>query len=365
MFGFVSLLFLFFIPALAFSQEPKTAQWAKAAVIQARHMSELLSKPGVVGVGVGLSETGNGVAIFVYINEKFGRPTLSRDLEGVPVRIVHAEMKQDQERTGSPVGVTTFLIAFTPPVLTGLFALLSLHVISHKRNMRDLIVESEKLVTEWHNALLDLHRNVEDLWSEHRTKEGNPAEQKYICDKICTICRFYTWKRYFLPKLWTNFKVLQAFPRCYPFLDSIWEFMDRSLVTMRDRDIFKLLFKYHELPEPLHSELENVCNLSECDLNKIIRDIGGDIEKIKKYQKKYQPENNIPSNPNHANKDALLQDLVHKVEKVAEQAGILLSYYYKSEAKWSNPFPYLWRLVESSPKNSLFRTSDNKIRPPT
>jgi hypothetical protein len=87
----ILLLFLFLIPALAFSQGVDEAQLAKAKAVQARHEVELLSKPGVAGVGVGLSETGDGVAIHIYVNEKVGRPVLPRNIEGVPVRIIKTE----------------------------------------------------------------------------------------------------------------------------------------------------------------------------------------------------------------------------------------------------------------------------------
>ena len=104
----LALYLIFMIPLLllrtgGFSQERRQNRGnnPKAVVVQAeknqidtatevkgRHEKELLNLPGVVGVGVGLSESGDEVAIHVYVDTSTGSPALPLDLEGVPVRVI-------------------------------------------------------------------------------------------------------------------------------------------------------------------------------------------------------------------------------------------------------------------------------------
>jgi len=64
---------------------------SKAQTVEAMHETTLMKIPGVVGVGIGLSEKGDHAAIHVFVNANapFYSPTaIPKHLEGVPVRII-------------------------------------------------------------------------------------------------------------------------------------------------------------------------------------------------------------------------------------------------------------------------------------
>ena len=66
----------------------REAEVKAATTVQARHDGQMFNLDGVVGVGVGLSESGDEVAIHVYVDTSTGSPALPLDLEGVPVRVI-------------------------------------------------------------------------------------------------------------------------------------------------------------------------------------------------------------------------------------------------------------------------------------
>src|SRR5271169_6037931 len=91
------LLALFRTEALAV---PSSAQIAAAMQVQARHESDLLSLPGVVGVGVGISQNGSQAVLRVHVDTSAGNPVLPPTIESLPVQRVNLpgpiEAKFDQ-----------------------------------------------------------------------------------------------------------------------------------------------------------------------------------------------------------------------------------------------------------------------------
>jgi hypothetical protein len=68
-------------------------QQAQAAL--AKHEAMLMNVPGVVGVGIGMGETGDHAAIHVYLNvlETGGTtpPAIPKQLDNVPVRVIKTD----------------------------------------------------------------------------------------------------------------------------------------------------------------------------------------------------------------------------------------------------------------------------------
>jgi hypothetical protein len=66
-----------------------------ASAVLARHEAELMSAPGVVGVGLGLTEKGDRPAIHVFLNVKATGgtipPAIPKQIENVPVRIIETD----------------------------------------------------------------------------------------------------------------------------------------------------------------------------------------------------------------------------------------------------------------------------------
>jgi hypothetical protein len=59
--------------------------------IKQRHSPQLLSQPGVCGVGVEKDETGSFfIALHLDTNDPAAHQRLPRTLDGAPVRIVHS-----------------------------------------------------------------------------------------------------------------------------------------------------------------------------------------------------------------------------------------------------------------------------------
>jgi hypothetical protein len=71
------------------------AQVRRAQEVLAAHEARLMEIPGVVGVGVGMTEQGDRAAIQVFVNvvATGGRvpEVLPQQLEGVPVRVIHTD----------------------------------------------------------------------------------------------------------------------------------------------------------------------------------------------------------------------------------------------------------------------------------
>jgi hypothetical protein len=69
------------------SQPHKKAHDAKE-----RYADQLMSRPGVIGVGVGNTEDGKGPAVVMYMDNKApGPPFVPAQLDGVPVRVIRTE----------------------------------------------------------------------------------------------------------------------------------------------------------------------------------------------------------------------------------------------------------------------------------
>ena len=99
------LLFLLSLGAvLAFSQqygrEKNTTQvdepqLRKAEKVLASNEAKLMALPGVVGVGMGLTETGDQPAIHVFVNTRASRGTIPagipKEIDGVRVRIIETD----------------------------------------------------------------------------------------------------------------------------------------------------------------------------------------------------------------------------------------------------------------------------------
>ncbi len=74
---------------LAGEAAPVDEQEVKAATaVKERHEASLFGHPGVRGVGVGLTETGDKVAIHVYVDASADKSSLPSQLDGVPVRLI-------------------------------------------------------------------------------------------------------------------------------------------------------------------------------------------------------------------------------------------------------------------------------------
>jgi len=83
-----------FVSALAYPQQRERAavelqQVVKLQEIQARHENLVLAVPGVVGIGIGLTEEGKGLAFIVYVEKLTAalKVQLPEHIEGVPVRL--------------------------------------------------------------------------------------------------------------------------------------------------------------------------------------------------------------------------------------------------------------------------------------
>jgi len=74
------------------------AEIQKAQAALAKHEATLMNVPGVVGVGIGMTETGNDAAIHVYLDVQATGGTIPaaipEQLDHVPVRVIKTdEMK--------------------------------------------------------------------------------------------------------------------------------------------------------------------------------------------------------------------------------------------------------------------------------
>jgi hypothetical protein len=71
------------------------AELQKAQAVLAKHEAMLMNVPGVVGVGVGLTEAGNHAAIHVYVNVQATGgtlpPALPTRLDSVPIRVFETD----------------------------------------------------------------------------------------------------------------------------------------------------------------------------------------------------------------------------------------------------------------------------------
>jgi hypothetical protein len=88
---FVDLAFSQIVSQLVSEEELRPA-----IEVQRSNENKLLGIPGVVAVGVGLSEDGSGPAIHVYLNVDAPRASasaISRQINGVPVRVFEDEIK--------------------------------------------------------------------------------------------------------------------------------------------------------------------------------------------------------------------------------------------------------------------------------
>ncbi len=68
-------------------------EWGQAEAALAQHQDRLLSIPGVVGVGLGLSDDGRP-AVHVYFNPGTGpnqSATIPQELGGVPVKVLETD----------------------------------------------------------------------------------------------------------------------------------------------------------------------------------------------------------------------------------------------------------------------------------
>jgi hypothetical protein len=68
------------------------AEIQKAQAALAKHEDTLMNVPGVVGVGIGMTETGTDAAIHVYLNVQATGGTMPaaipKQLDSVPVRVI-------------------------------------------------------------------------------------------------------------------------------------------------------------------------------------------------------------------------------------------------------------------------------------
>jgi hypothetical protein len=73
----------------------------RAEAVLANHETELLTIPGVVGVGIGLTEQGGQPVIHVYVNVKATGGTIPaaipQQVKGVPIRIIQTGEVKAQE----------------------------------------------------------------------------------------------------------------------------------------------------------------------------------------------------------------------------------------------------------------------------
>ena len=71
------------------------AELQKAQAALAKHEATLMNIPGVVGVGIGMTETGNDAAIHVYLDVQATGGTIPPDipkhLDSVPVRVIQSD----------------------------------------------------------------------------------------------------------------------------------------------------------------------------------------------------------------------------------------------------------------------------------
>jgi len=77
------------------AMEVDNAELQKAQAVLAKHEAMLMNVPGVVGVGVGLTEAGNHAAIHVYVNVRATGgtlpPALPTRLDSVPIRVFETD----------------------------------------------------------------------------------------------------------------------------------------------------------------------------------------------------------------------------------------------------------------------------------
>jgi hypothetical protein len=68
------------------------SELAKAQAVQAMHEAALMGIPGVVGVGIGLSEKGDQASIHVFVDPmsspRYSPTGIPKQLDGVPVTVV-------------------------------------------------------------------------------------------------------------------------------------------------------------------------------------------------------------------------------------------------------------------------------------
>jgi hypothetical protein len=85
-------LFIFSV-AYAQAENPVTLQQVEALkTVQARHENSVFAIPGVVGLGIGLNEDGQGLAFIVYVEKMTDtvQTQLPYTIEGVPVRVIES-----------------------------------------------------------------------------------------------------------------------------------------------------------------------------------------------------------------------------------------------------------------------------------
>ena len=71
------------------------AEIQKAQAALAKYEATLMNVPGVVGVGIGMTERGNDAAIHVYLDVQATGGTIPQDipkhLDNVPVRVIQSD----------------------------------------------------------------------------------------------------------------------------------------------------------------------------------------------------------------------------------------------------------------------------------
>ena len=110
---FVDLAFSQIVSQLVSEEELRPA-----IEVQRSNENKLFDNPGVVAVGVGLSEDGSGPAVHVYLNVNAPRASasaISRQINGVPVRVFETD---EIKALDGPPG-NNHKQAFAPPVPMG------------------------------------------------------------------------------------------------------------------------------------------------------------------------------------------------------------------------------------------------------
>jgi hypothetical protein len=97
----VVLLVLYHVPVFSLIELTKIAnqvdesELRKAQTVLAKHETKLMSLSGVVGVGIGMSEAGDHVAIHVFVDMQSSAgmmpSSIPTRLDGVPVRIMNSD----------------------------------------------------------------------------------------------------------------------------------------------------------------------------------------------------------------------------------------------------------------------------------
>ena len=70
------------------AMDPNKLEVARA--IKNKHEAKLMDLPGVLGMGVGLTETGDDVCIHVYIDPMADEGSIPAELDGMPVRVIES-----------------------------------------------------------------------------------------------------------------------------------------------------------------------------------------------------------------------------------------------------------------------------------